>query len=736
MLVTVLVHSGCSLAQRIPPGPHDTTTSYHDRVGLQIEYPQVSACTENSPPEATGATEPLAFEDPSELPAWDLTLEEAVRLAVGNSPALRTLGGAVVTSPQATTTVYDPALAHANPQLGVEAALSAFDAQYSGQLYWTKVDQPTNVQRGGLGAAFNPVALQETNAVFTNELAKQTAQGAGFALRHVVNYNRTNRPFRQFPSDFIGFVEAEWRQPLMQGAGTYYNQIAGPNAPIGQYNGVLIARINEDVSLADFEAAVITLVADVEQAYWELYEGYRLLEANLRGREAALQTFQFQETRLEAGIASPDEEAQARSQFFQFHAQVQNTLAGPSGLYAAEQRLRYLLGLPATDGRLIKPVSRPATAEVVFDWNSALNQALSRRVEIRRQKWNIKRRELELVASRLNRRPRLDFLGQYRWRGLGDHLIGDNDGQPLDNLYGSITGGDYQEWQAGLELSFPVGLRAASNAVAHARLNVARERALLNETELRVSHDLSAAARELQRAHTLLETNYHRYQADLRQMEVLLQRYVQELDNINFYLQAQRQVLQSESDFYRAITAYNLAIRELHRQKGTLLAYNHVALNEGPWAAGAMNDAYQRGRFFKARQNPGAVEMTPPVSAGPFDPSQPAPQTAALDAVPEFILDQRPVVTAGPARLPEVESEVQTSRPAANPAAANPAAAVDQGPVTFAPSPMLNSAVGHRPGADPAATVQPPPAALPPAAAGDGEAESSVSLKRLLERYR
>ncbi len=118
---------------------------------------------------------------------------------------------------------------------------------------------------------------------------------------------------RLFPSSFDGWVEAEWRQPLLQGAGTTYNRIAGPTTVPGQYNGVLIARINEDVSLADFEKSVIQVVADVEQAYWDLVTAYRVLDANVKGREAALQTFQFQQVRLEVGSGRSDEEAQARS---------------------------------------------------------------------------------------------------------------------------------------------------------------------------------------------------------------------------------------------------------------------------------------------------------------------------------------------------------------------------------------------------------------------------------------
>ena len=655
-LLICLSHSGCSSVREMAPGPHDTRTSYHDSVGLKIEYPQVAECATPASSAASAAGAPLAFEDPAKLPALELTLEEAIRMAVGQSPVLRRVGGSVVQSTPAAaagmgvgtgfgmTTTFDPALAHADPRNGVEAALAEFDAQYNGQLFWQKLDQPTNVQRGGLGAAFNPAVFQASTARWFSEIAKPTATGARFALRHVVDYELNNRPFRQFPSDYIGFVEAEYRQPLLRGSGTYYNQITGPNAPVGVYNGVLIARVNEDISLADFEAAVITLTADVEEAYWTLYQSYRLLEAALRARESALQTFQYQEVRLRVGEGREDEVAQARSQFYQFQAQVENALAGSSGLYAAEQRLRYLIGLPATDGRVIRPTSDPSDARVVFDWDSALGQALMRRVEIRRQKWTVKRREMELTAARLNRRPQLDFLGRYRWRGLGDDLIGDRDGGPLDNLAAEITGGDYQEWQAGVELSFPVGLRTASAAVAHANLNLARERAILSETELQVSHSLTEAARQVTRAYALLGTNYNRWQADIRQVDVLRRRWVEGLDNINFLLQAQRLLVTSESDFYRSLIEYNLAIRDLHRQKGTLLAYNQVQLAEGPWAAGAYGDAYETGRFFTPRANPSQVHTPPPLSAGAFDP------TAPMDTAPPLSVQTLPM----PADAPEV----------------------------------------------------------------------------------
>ncbi len=634
---TIATTPGCRTLNKIPPSSHDTKKSYHDNYGLQIEYPQVAQCATPQSEAAEFSTTPYALQDPEELPAYEISLEEAIQIAVTQSPVLRTNVGSLTGGRQiglsGAATIYDPALASANPAQGTEAALAAFDAQLRQQLFWFNVDRPVNQVFPGLTV---PVSVQ-SNASYNGELAKQTATGARFALRHVVDYSQTNSPNVRFPSSYTGFFEAEWRQPLLQGAGVTYNRIAGPNSVPGQYNGILIARLNEDVALADFETSVIGFVSDVEQAYWDLVTAYRVLAANVRGREAALLTFQYQQVRLEVGTGRRDEEAQARSQFYAFQAQVEASLGGSTGLYAAEQRLRYLMGLPATDGRLLKPTTEPTDALFIFDWESALAQALNRRVEIRRQRLGVKRRELELVAAKQNLRPRLDLLSQYRVRGLADNLIGSSTSD-LENLYGTIASGLYNEYQAGLEFNMPVGLRAAANAVAHAKLSLRRERAVLAEQELRISHDLSQAARQIELAHQLIDTNYNRYRADVIQVDVLRRRYLDGSDNINFLLQAQRQLVQSVTEFYRSLSNYNLAIRDFHIQKGSLLAYNHVQLAEGPWAPGAAQDAYQTGLFLTPRHFPGGTEVPRPISSGPFDPSAIQDTQgligSAIDAVP------------------------------------------------------------------------------------------------------
>lgn len=626
LITTSTTLSGCTGIKKFSFSQSwEQAPSFNHAIATQIEYPNVKSCLA---PAVVTSPAPLSLENPADLPSIELSLQDAVQQALAHSDILRTLGGSVVQAPQGFRSSYDPALIESNPLGGVSAALSAFDAQVTSQLFWQVNDRPNNVNpifvNSIVGQQFQRSSFQETAATMNYGISKTTGTGASFAARHNIGYSLPNTPNRQFTGAYTGFFEAEYRQPLLLGSGIESNQISGPNPQIGQYNGVLIARVNTDISLADFEAGIITFINDVETAYWELFFAYHNLEAQVAGRNSALLTWQRIKELQKAGARGGDAaaEAQARSQYYQFDVQVKEALTGATGLYTSEQNLRYLLGMPASDGAVLKPISNPMDGEVVFEWGSALGDALTKRVEIRRQKWNVKLRELQMIAARLNKRPQLDFLGQYRYRGLGDALIDSRDpNEPFNSLYQSIFDGDYQEWQAGLELSHPVGFRRASAAIANARWNLAREQALLEEQELRISHDLSNAARRVQRAFALMESNFNRESSDADQVEALQARYEGGLDNINFLLQAQQQLAVSQTAYFRSLADYQLALRDLHREKGSLLSYNQVGLSEGAWPAEARQSAIERGRFFAPHPTPENVEVPKPVSSGGFNPT-------------------------------------------------------------------------------------------------------------------
>jgi outer membrane protein TolC len=618
-----LVASGCA-----PRQPfyffEDGDLSHYVGSIQKLEYPD-----SDQPPldEAAGAVEPLTLSNPSFDNVWELSLEEAIRTSLENGKVLRNLGGrfasfggprpqtgepavSLLTSPQQTPTIYDPAITETEPFRGVEAALALFDAQLTSSLTWERQNRPQNVNP--TGALIFQQKLLGDQGNWTSGIQKRSATGATWGFANSTIYDNNNSPIREIPATWTTNYDFSFNQPLLQGAGVTYNRIAGPDPfdnifgrPL--FRGVLLARINADISLADFEAGVRNLISDTEQSYWELYFAYRNLEARKAGRDSSLEAWRKVHALYveQSRGGEADKEAQAREQYFFFRSEVEQAL---TDVYRCENRLRYMMGISASDGRLIRPADEPTTARISFDWQQSLVEALSRSAELRKQKWVIKQRELELVAAKNLILPRLDMVGRWRFLGMGEQLINQNynpynaDGganpDPLvgTDAYSTLFSGQFQEWQAGAQFQMPLGFRRELATVRHFQLQLARERARLQDEELEASHALVEAVRNVDTNFALAQTNFNRRVAAERQVEAVQAAYDANTVTLDQLLDAQRRRAEAESSYYRSLVDYNRSISQLHYRKGSLLEYNGVFLAEGPWPGKAYFDAHRRAR--------------------------------------------------------------------------------------------------------------------------------------------
>jgi len=615
-----LVASGCA-----PRQPfyffEDGDLSHYVGAIQKLEYPDA---TQEPLDEAAGAIEPLTLSNPKFDNIWEVSLEEAIRTALENGKVLRNLGGrfasfggprpqtgepavSLLTAPTQTPTVYDPAIVETDPFRGVESALALFDAQLASSLTWERLNRPQNFNAAG-GTIF-PQQLLGDQGNWTTGLTKRTATGATWGFNNSTIYDNNNSPIREVPSTWTTNYDFTFNQPLLQGAGTTYNRIAGPDFFDNLYGrpnfrGVLLARINADISLAEFEAGVRNLISDTEQSYWELYFAYRNLETRKAGRDSSLEAWRKVHALYveQSRGGEADKEAQAREQYFFFRSEVENALAD---VYRSENRLRFMMGISASDGRLIRPSDEPTTARISFDWQQSLVEALSRSAELRRQKWVIKQRELELTAAKNLLLPRLDMVGRWRFLGMGQDLINQNynpynadNADPLagTDAYSTMFSGKFQEWQAGAQFLMPLGFRRELATVRHHQLQLARERARLQDEELEASHALVEAVRNVDTNFALAQTNFNRRVAAERQVEAVQAAYDAGTVTLDQLLDAQRRRAEAESGYYRALVDYNRSISQLHYRKGSLLEYNGVFLAEGPWPGKAYFDAHRRAR--------------------------------------------------------------------------------------------------------------------------------------------
>jgi outer membrane protein TolC len=638
LLVALFMATGCATTQPFFANESPDLQHYLG-TATKVEYPDVQTA---SLAETTEALPPLTLSNHNYGEYWDLELEECVSIALQNAKFFFTTSGTAeirqnVASQFTSGTsdqfgsIYDIAIQQSTTQSiplqvdgngnrvlprgvlranqigGVEDALAEFDAQTSSFIDTRTTDRPRNTGRGiGAGAPLSNPFNQGLDTTQQSAISKRFATGGVATLRQQTIYSRNNQPLgtfispnRQVASDWTALIEAQIQHPLMRNRGTMINRIP-----------VVLASLNEDIAITEFEVQVRNLVRDVEVAYWDLYVAYRNVATTMVGRNSSQATAHVAQLLLEKGFSTKQDLAQATEQYFQFKGQLESALAGSNlpgvdrnGVYGAERILREKMGLSPTDGRLIRPVTEPTLARVEFDWDESVAQALYLHPELRRTKTRIKQNELELIAAKNQILPEVNLSLLYRWVGVGDEYGLGQDRpdarfpNPGSSALAELTRGDYQEAAVRLDIQpTSIGARRELARIRNAQMRLAREHAFLEAQELGHVSLLSDATAKVVTHYQLIVTNAQRWQAAEQEVQARLAEYQGGRVPVNVVLQSQLRRAQAQIDYYRSLAEYNKSINYVHYLKGTMLHQNSIEISEGPWQSKAYWDALERAR--------------------------------------------------------------------------------------------------------------------------------------------
>jgi outer membrane protein TolC len=606
VLLAALLSQGCAAPGRRLQyliGDEKTLQHYED-YSTAIEYPVETEKSE---------TNPALFEAPRSITSLDnftarhIRLDECVRTALSNATILRedqnfgSPANPLMSNPSRVASVYDTAIqetAFLFGNRGTEAALSDFDPVFTNSMQWGRSEDPQNSPN--LGIPSGGTLVDET-AQFQARLEKSLANSGTVAVEHDWNYSQNNNT-RLFPSAYTGFLQAEYRQPLLAGSGTEFTRIAGVQSQSvrgvsGVSQGVVISRINTDISVLEFEQSVTNMIRDIENKYWDLCLALQLYHSETQTFEDIAVYRNILVERDESGEST----AQAENRLYEADARLKGSLGD---VLKAENRLRRLMGLPPNDGTFLTPVDLPSEAKLIPDWESSLLESLSYRSELRRQKWEIRSLELQLAAAKNLVRPRLDFVSQYRVNGFGDNLTGEEDDDGLTDVgygsaYESLTQGMNTTWNLGLSFSMPIGLRLARAQVRNYELRIRKAKAVLAAQEEELARELNEAILSMDQWYLLADSGAKRAVVAARYADTAAARLDSEEQRdpitIGRVLEAKITSRDADQGYLRSIIEYNKAITELNFRKGTLLQANSIYLAEGEWNPPAYEDARERG---------------------------------------------------------------------------------------------------------------------------------------------
>jgi len=599
--ILIAVLGGCSASPKPLTYLGHADLEYYKGLATKIDFPD-KAGRDNSA--AIASQEPPLLRTHRKDQVWDMSLGQAIRIALQNNKIIRTRDqfllprNPLVSNPEQIPSVFDPAVQETGilfGQRGVEAALSDFDATFSlnGTWNWNTAAQ-NNAGLSGVPTINGLPTLIQDTAQYRARLDKTFADSSQLSFINEWDYTQNNVTGNLFPSVYTGFARAEFRRPLLAGGGTDYTRVAGPigKNPAGVGQGVVISRINSDIAIADFEAAVHQLIRDVQSSYWDLSLAYQTFHAQLIYEKSALKTWRQIAAKTGQGLTggtTPDE-TQARENYFDAQGQAEQAL---SNLYTTEGQFRRLLGLTVNDGRIIRPCDEPSVAEFIPDWHVAVAESITRRPEIRRQKWTIKSLELQLCASRNLIQPRLDFVAGGQVNAFGNKLISEQSilNQPGSSAFASLAELGQTGWDIGFEASIPIGYRNAHSQERNFELRLARARAGLDTQEQEISHEVRNAFQSLDRAYAVARSALNRRIAAAERVSAYKAQYELRGTTADPLLRAQQSLVQAEVAYDQALIQYNQAITDFYYRTGTILQESNISIAEDMWDPKAYSDA-------------------------------------------------------------------------------------------------------------------------------------------------
>ncbi len=625
--LAALLAWGCRQTHKDVSFLGDADQDHYRTHATAIEYPDVVTET---PETVRDSLPPRTLDTKDRCEIRDIQMTEAVHIGMQNSEIVRsggqflTAGNSLLTSPDRVVSSYDSAIQESGVLFGgrgVEAALADFDAQLNASMMLGRNDQPNN----NLFVPPVPVIGSHTGD-FSASLSKAFANGGQATISHDVNYLRSNIPNQLFSPSYSGNLGVNYQLPLLAGAGTEFTRIAGPitksfGGISGVSQGVVIARINNDLVLCDYENALRNLTKDIEDAYWNLYLAYQLFDTATQAHVSTLRAWRITDVQEREGAALPAKLAQVTDQLFATKSAVDNTR---SGIYTRETELRRLIGLPVNDGMVLRPAEEPTTAQLIPDWHYSVGEALTQRVELRKQKWTIRSLDLQLHAARSLTRPRLDAVAGYQMNSLGDNLA--SHGGAGNSFYQGLSGANTDGWSAGVVMNMPVGLRSAHAQVQNYELRLTKAHKVLQVSEEEIVQELAVAFQELSRTYNVARNNLNRSLAAISEVNKRQPAFGQVGDNQQSgfedpYLRSLVRRAEAQQAYHQSLVEYNKAITNLYYRKGTLLAYNNIQLAEGGWSTEAYQDAERLGGR-RAHGHDMDVEADPPVFVSPVPPGQ------------------------------------------------------------------------------------------------------------------
>ncbi len=488
-----------------------------------------------------------------------MTLEEAITLALKNNNNIDISRNDVQVA-----------------EFNLRAARGVYDPLLSADNYYESATTPT---ASAIGGAVNG-AVTQTRFFGRAGVNGFSPIGGGtystdFSSSRTTTSNTNSFLNPQFPSA----LTFTYTQPLFRNFRIDNNR-----------RQIEIAKKSLGLTDAQFRQQAIEVIAQVEQAYWDLAFSLRNLSVQIDAVKQARTQLESNQRLVDKGVLAPIDVVAATTQITTFE---QNVYTAQESVTRAENNLKTLM-LPdrMSDvwARAITPVSEVSLDAPKVGLEIALSEALKNRPEIAQLETNAEINKIDERYYRNQTKPQIDLVGTYTSQGLAGQLTprGQAANPPVPpNLVGTyftslgnLIGQDYPTYRVGVTIGLPWG-----NTVAKANLGRTLVQADRIGNQRAQTEQIIVA--EVRNSMQALRSGEARLASALASRQSAEQLFASEQRQFRsgtttFYLVLQRQteLLAARSRELQAQTDLNKAISEFQRATGTTLSANNVTVSQ------------------------------------------------------------------------------------------------------------------------------------------------------------
>jgi outer membrane protein TolC len=504
-------------------------TDKQDYIGPSDSQPAIQPPLENEKTQEPNSSQIVKMEPTGPI---DITINDAVLISLQKNKSL----AVEKLSPQIKRTFE-------------EQALSVFDPDLKGTVSQgqTRLESPPAPGSG---------PVKETEKAFGADASLSEFLPTGTTLSLDGSTSRLDDSFAADP--FVSTrLGGSVTQSLLRGFGTAVNLVS-----------VNQARIDTKISQYELRGFVESLVAQIEEAYWNCSLAEKSIEIYEQSLQVAEKQQQETEERINIGSLARSELAAAKAETA---LRQQDLIVAENTLAQSRLNLLRLLnpsGNETWDRKIILK-SEPTTPAIELSpVETYVLRGQQMRPELNQARLQLDRDELEIVRTRNGLLPQLDFFITLGKTGYADSFD--------DSARNIFKKNDYDA-TAGIIFEYPPMNRSAQAKNQQAILSRQQAQEALGNLEQLVEVDIRGAYLQITSVQQQVVAAKASRELLEEKLKVETGKFEVGKSTSILVAQAQRDFLQSQIAELTAAINYQIAIVELHRLEGTLLMRSGIA---------------------------------------------------------------------------------------------------------------------------------------------------------------